>query len=91
MARQGNAEEYCQHSWSEAMSEQNFSGSISGSLNAVSKKCSNSKKIYVTKTPPKAAIKNRGTGPLSQPKKPYYRHLLSKNYVTYDHKRKFCA
>lgn len=68
MTGQGNTEEYCQHPWSEVVSEQCVPGSASSSLNAVSKKCSNSKKIYVTKTPPKTAIKNRGSGPVSQPK-----------------------
>lgn len=68
MTGQGNTEEYCQHLWSGVVSEQCVPGSASRSLNAVSKKCSNSKKIYVTKTPPKTAIKNRGSGPVSQPK-----------------------
>lgn len=68
MTGQGNTEEYCQNAWSGMVSEQCVPGSALRSLNAVSEKCSNSKKIYVTKTPPKTAIKNRGSGPVSQPK-----------------------
>jgi len=68
MASQGNTEVYCQHPRSEGVNEQYISGSASRSLNTVCKQCSNSEKIYVTETPPKTAIKNRGTGPLCQPK-----------------------